>query len=76
MKENIILKDLNNKFNEEYINLIGQEEYELNILDKAVEKLKSGKAVFYTHEEFWGIVRERMKEDYERISYNIRGKYV
>ena len=35
-----------------------QKEYELKILDEAVEKLESGKAVFYTHEEFWKIVRE------------------
>ena len=52
-----------------------QKEYELKILDEAVEKLKSGKAVFYTHEEFWEIVREGMKKDYETISNNIRGKY-
>ena len=52
-----------------------QEEYELSILDEAVEKLKTGKEVFYTHEEFWKIVREGMKKDYETISHNIRGKY-
>ena len=39
-----------------------EDEYELKILNKAVEKLKSGKAVFYTHEEFWEIVRKGGKE--------------
>ena len=53
-----------------------QEEYEIEILDEAVKKLKSGRAVFYTHEEFWNLVREGMKKDYETISHNIRGKYV
>ena len=52
-----------------------QNEYELKILDEAVEKLKSGKAVFYTHEEFWEIIRKGMERDYETISHNIRGKY-
>jgi len=34
-----------------FTNEMIQEEYELEILDEAVEKLKTGKAVFYTHEE-------------------------
>ena len=38
-----------------------EDEYELKILDEAVEKLKSGKAVFYTHEEFWKNVRKDKK---------------
>ena len=64
-----------NKFKEEHIDFIEQEEYELKILDEAVKKLKSGKAVFYTHEEFWNKVKEGMKKEYETISHNIRGKY-
>ena len=38
-----------------------EDEYERKILDEAVEKLKSGKAVFYTHEKFWKIVRKGEK---------------
>ena len=52
------------------------QEIEKKIFDEVVEKIKSGKAIFYTHEEFWKIVREGMKKDYETISHNIRGKYV
>ena len=40
--------------------LMTKEEYELNILYEVVKKLKSGKAKFYTHKEFWKIVRKRM----------------
>lgn len=61
---------------EDCIHEMTQEEYELKILDEAVEKIKSGKAVFYTHEQFWKIIRKGMEEDYETISHNIRGKYV
>lgn len=72
------LKTLKNSYDklDEYTHLMTQEKYELKILDEAVEKLKSGKAVFYTHEEFWKIVRGGLKKDYEKISHNIRGKYV
>ena len=53
-----------------------EEEYVLNILEEAVEKLNSGKAVFYTHEEFWKLVREKEEEDYrEKTSFNIRRRY-
>ena len=72
------LKTMKNIFVEleDSADTITQEEYELKILEEAVEKLKSGKAVFYTHEEFWKNVRKGMKKDYETISHNIRGKYV
>lgn len=72
------LKTLKNSYDklDEYTHLMTQEEHELEILDEAVEKLKSGKAIFYTHEDFWEIVREGMKKDYETISHNIRRKYV
>lgn len=56
---------------EDFTDAITQEEYEIKILDEAVEKLKSGKAVFYTHEEFWKIVRNGMEKDYEAVSDNI-----
>jgi len=59
-----------------FTNEMIQEEYELEILDEAVEKLKTGKAVFYTHEEFWNNIRKGMEKDYETISHNIRRKYV
>ena len=53
-----------------------EEEYVLNILEEAVEKLNSGKAVFYTHEEFWKLVREKEEEYYrEKTSFNIRRRY-
>lgn len=67
------LKTMKNTFVEleDSANSIIHEEYEIKILDEAVEKLKSGKAVFYTHEEFWKIVRNGMEKDYEAVSDNI-----
>ena len=63
------LKTVKNTFVkvEDFPDVITQEEYELKILDEAVEKLKSGKVVFYTHEEFWRIVRKGMEKDYEAV---------
>lgn len=51
--------------------IVTQKEYELEILDEAVKKLKSGKATFYTHREFWENVKKRMVKDNETISHNI-----
>ena len=72
------LKTMKNIFVEleDSANSITHEEYEIKILDESVEKLKSGKAVFYTHEEFWKIVRNGMEKDYEAVSDNIWGEYV
>ena len=70
------LKNSYVKLKEDYTHAMTQEEYELEILDETVEKLKSGKAVFYTHEEFWNNIRKGMEKEYETISNNIRRKYV
>ena len=56
---------------EDFTDAITQEEYEIKILDEAVEKLKSGKATFYTHREFWENVKKGMVKDNETISHNI-----
>ena len=72
------LKTFKNSYDklDDFNNEMTQEEYELKILDESVEKIKSGKAVFYTHEEFWKNIRKGTEKDYETISHNIRRKYV
>lgn len=70
------LKNSYARLKENFTKTITEEEYVSNILEEAVEKLNSGKAVFYTHEEFWRLVRERESEDYnEKVSNNIRRRY-
>ena len=60
------------KLKEKYTHVVTEDEYLTKALDEAVEKLNSGKAVFYTHEEFWKLIREEANEKYnEKISYNI-----
>ena len=69
------LKNSYSKLKENFTG-VNTEEYVLDILDKAVEKINSGKAVFYTHEEFWKLVREKEEEDYRKeVSHNIRRRY-
>ena len=67
-----ILKNSYIKFKENYTCNMTEEKSLTKALDEAVEKLNSGKAVFYTHEEFWKLIREEANEKYdEKISYNI-----
>ena len=66
------LKNSYIKLEEKYIRILKEEEYFTKALDEAIEKLNSGKAVFYTHEEFWKLIREEENEKYnEKVSYNI-----
>lgn len=66
------LKNSYAKLKENYTHNMTEEEYLTQILDEAVEKLNSGKAVFYEHDEFWKLIREEASEKYdEKISYNI-----
>jgi len=70
------LKNSYAKSKENFTSANGEEKYVYAILEKAVEKLNSGKAVFYTEEEFWNIIQEMEMEEYgEPISRNIRKKY-
>ena len=70
------LKNSCAKLKKNLIYLNAEEKYVLDILEEAVEKLNSGKAVFYTHEEFWKLVREKEEEDYkEEVSNSIRRRY-
>jgi len=70
------LKNSYSKLKENFTKTITEDEYVSNILEEAVEKLNSGKAVFYTHEEFWRLVREKEAENYRKeISHNIRKRY-
>lgn len=70
------LKNSYAKIKANFIKIIIKDEYVGNILEEAVEKLNSGRAVFYTHEEFWRMVREKEEEDYRKeVSDNIRRRY-
>ena len=70
------LKNSYLKLKENFTHKITEEETILKVLDEAVEKLNSGKAVFYTHEEFWRLVKEKEEEDYRKeVSHNIRKRY-
>ena len=70
------LKNSCAKLKKNLIYLNAEEKYVLDILEEAVEKLNSGKAVFYTEEKFWKLIEEmEIKEYGESISYNIRKKY-
>ena len=70
------LKNSYAKLKKNFTSLDTEEKYVLDILEEAVEKLNSGKAVFYTEEEFWKLIAEmEIKEYGEPISYNIRKKY-
>jgi len=53
------LKNSYSKLKENFTNSNTEEKYVYDILEKTVEKLNSGKVVFYTHEEFWKLVREK-----------------
>ena len=52
------LKNSYARLKEHFTTANREEKYVYDILEEAVEKLNSGKAVFYTHEEFWKLVRE------------------
>lgn len=66
------LKNSYAKLKENFTHTITEEEYLTEVLEEAVEKLNSGKAVFYSHEEFWKLIKEEANEKYdEKISYNI-----
>ena len=66
------LKNSYAKLKENFTCINPEEKYVYDILDEAVEKLNSGKAVFYTHEEFWNLVREEEEDGYrEKVSNNI-----
>ena len=69
------LKNSYAKLKENFTKTITEEKYMSDILEEAVEKLNSGKAVFYTHEEFWKLVREIEADNYKEVSHNIRRKY-
>ena len=70
------LKNSYSKLKENFRKTITEDEYVSNILEEAVEKLNSGKAVFYTHEEFWKLVREKESENCRKeVSHNIRRRY-
>ena len=70
------LKNSYTRLKENFTNINAEEKYVYDILDEAVEKLNSGKAVFYTHEEFWRIVRKEEEEDYRKeVLHNIRKRY-
>lgn len=70
------LKKTYARLQENFTHTITEDEYVSNILEEAIEKLNSGKAVFYTHEEFWRLVREKESEEYkEKVSNNIRRRY-
>ena len=70
------LKNSYSRLKESFTKTLTEEEYVFNILEKAVEKLNSGKAVFYTHEEFWKLVRQMEVDDYKKeVSHNIRKRY-
>lgn len=70
------LKNSYAKLKENFTKTLTEDEYVSNILEEAVEKLNSGKAVFYTEEEFWKLIEEMEMEEYgESISCNIRKKY-
>ena len=70
------LKNSYARLREKFTRTLTEDEYVSNILEEAVEKLNSGKAVFYTEEEFWKLIEEmEMKEYGEPISRNIREKY-
>ena len=71
------LKNSYSKLKENFTNANTEEKYVYDILEETVEKLNSGKAVFYTHEEFWKLIKEMEVEDYRReVSNNIRRRYV
>ena len=71
-----ILKNSYARLREKFTRTLTEDEYVSNILEEAVEKLNSGKAVFYTHEEFWRMVREKEAESYRKeVSNNIRRRY-
>ena len=71
-----ILKNSYSKLKENFTSVNIEEKYVYDILEEAVEKLNSGKAVFYTHEEFWRMVREKEEEDYRKeVPHNIRTRY-
>lgn len=60
------------KLKEKYTCIVREDKCLTKALDEAIEKLNSGKAVFYTHEEFWKLIREEANEKYDKkISYNI-----
>ena len=70
------LKNSYSKLKEKFTRPNTEEKYLYDILEEAVEKLNSGRAVFYTHEEFWRLVREKEEEDYRKeVSDNIRRRY-
>lgn len=70
------LKNSYKKIKENFTKIITEDKYVLNILEEAVEKLNSGKAEFYTEEEFWNLIDKMEMEEYgEHISRNIRKKY-
>lgn len=76
MKKIRTLKNSYSKKRENFISANAEEKYVYDILVEAVEKLNSGRAVFYTHEEFWRLVREKEIEKYRKeISNNIRRRY-
>ena len=70
------LKNSCAKLKENFTSANVEENYVYEILNEAVEKLNSGKAVFYTEEEFWKLIEQMEIEEYgESISCNIRKKY-
>ena len=48
----------------------GEEVYYTKILDEAIKKMKEGRAVFYSEEEFWRIIQEGEFDYYGRVISN------